>query len=149
MSRTGRQSAAILVVRATPTGRVWEDRLVDLRIEDHADPVREMRRILTLHRAYAHMNVGDLAVEHGDFTKAEAEYGAAEKLAPESAEMLFWHAITLASNGKADAAKPLLARAYAMDENWRTLVERLPQKLFTWIVLSLAAASAVKLIWFP
>ncbi len=122
----GKQSAAILVVRAQSSGRPWEDRVVDLRIEDHAEPLVEMRRLLKLHRAYEHMNAGDVAMEHDDFDRARREYGAAEELAPGNAEMLFWHAITLAGAGRVEQAKPLLARAYAIDANWRTLVPRLP-----------------------
>ncbi len=122
----GKQSAAILVVRAQSSGRPWEDRVVDLRIEDHPEPLVEMRRLLKLHRAYEHMNAGDVAMEHDDFDRARREYGAAEELAPGNAEMLFWHAITLAGAGRVEQAKPLLARAYAIDANWRTLVPRLP-----------------------
>jgi len=122
----GKQSAALLVVRANPTGRPWEDRIVDLRIDDHPEPVQELSRLLQLHRAYAHMNAGDLAMEQDDFERAQSEYGAAERLAPGNAEMLFWHAVTLAGAGRVDEAKPLLARVYAQDPNWRTVLERLP-----------------------
>jgi uncharacterized Ntn-hydrolase superfamily protein len=123
----GQQSAALLVVRAAPTGRVWEDRLVDLRVEDHAEPLVELRRLLRLQRAYQHMNAGDVAVEHGDMPLASREYGAAEALVPNHAEMLFWHGITVAGAGRLDEARPLLARAYGLDPSWRRLVERLPR----------------------
>ena len=46
---------------------------------------------------------------------------------PGNAEMLFWHAITLAGAGRVDEAKPLLGRAYGIDRNWRELVGRLPK----------------------
>ena len=62
----GKQSAALLVVRGKSTGNIWEDRLVDLRVEDHAEPVQEIKRLLRMHRAYDHMNAGDLAIEHDD-----------------------------------------------------------------------------------
>jgi uncharacterized Ntn-hydrolase superfamily protein len=123
----GRQSAALLVVRAQATGRVWEDRLVDLRVEDHAEPLVELRRLLRLHRAYQHMNAGDVAIEHGDVEGASRAYGAAEALVPDHAEMLFWHGITVAGAGRLDEARPLLARAYGLDPSWRLLVERLPR----------------------
>jgi uncharacterized Ntn-hydrolase superfamily protein len=51
--RRGKQSAAMLIVRAQPTGKVWLDRVVDLRVEDHAEPVRELRRLFTLQRERA------------------------------------------------------------------------------------------------
>ena len=122
----GQQSAAILIVRGTSTGHVWEDRLVDLRVEDSADPVGELTRLVKLHRAYDHMNAGDLAVERKDIDAAALEYGMAEALVPDSAEMLFWHAISMAGAGRIDAARPLMARAYGADPNWRTLLGRLP-----------------------
>jgi uncharacterized Ntn-hydrolase superfamily protein len=122
----GRQSAALLVVRGSATGKPWEDRLVDLRVEDHPEPLQELRRLLVLQRAYAHMNAGDLAVEDNDMERAEREYGAAAALVPGNAEMLFWHAIALATAGKVQDAEPLLAKAYAIEPRWRTLVGRLP-----------------------
>ena len=66
----GQQSAAILVVRGTSSGKLWEDRLVDLRVEDHPQAVKEIERVLKVHRAYEHMNRGDLAIELGDEEKA-------------------------------------------------------------------------------
>ena len=123
----GQQSAALLVVRAQPTGRPWEDRLVDLRVEDHADPVGELSRLLRVHRAYQQMNAGDVAIEKKDIAAAARAYGAAEALAPDNSEMLFWHAIALAGIGKVDEARPLLARAYALHPPWRELVGRLPK----------------------
>ena len=62
----GRQSAALIVVTGKPTGLSWKDRLFDLRIDDSPEPLRELRRLVTLQRAYNHMNAGDLAVEHKD-----------------------------------------------------------------------------------
>jgi uncharacterized Ntn-hydrolase superfamily protein len=71
----GKQSAAILVVRGISTGKIWKDRLIDIRVEDHPDPVKELKRLLRIHRAYEHMNAGDVAIETGDEQKALLEYG--------------------------------------------------------------------------
>ena len=122
----GRQSAALLVVSGTNTGHPWHDRLVDLRVEDNPAPLDELARLLRLRRAYDHMDAGDLAVEHGDMDGAAREYGAAEALVPNNAEMLFWHGIAMAQAGRTDAALPLLTRAYGIDPAWRELVPRLP-----------------------
>jgi uncharacterized Ntn-hydrolase superfamily protein len=126
----GRQSAAILVVRGQSTGKPWEDRLVDLRVEDNPDPLAELSRLLKLHRAYDRMNAGDLAVEKGDVQGAMREYSAAQALAPEAAEMVFWTAVSLASAGKVDESLPLFAKAFAAEQRdgaqWRELVRRLP-----------------------
>ncbi len=121
----GQQSAAILIVRGETTGKVWEDRLIDLRVEDHPDPVNEIKRLLKVHRAYEHMNNGDLAIEKGDMELAMKEYSTAEEMFPENLEMKFWHAVTLAGSGKVDEALPLFKEVFIKDENWRTLTPRL------------------------
>jgi uncharacterized Ntn-hydrolase superfamily protein len=122
----GRQSAALLVVSGSNTGRPWKDRLVDLRVEDDPDPLGELARLLRLHRAYDHMNAGDLAVEHGDVDGAVREYGAAQKLAPEVYEIAFWAGISLAGKGRLDEARPLLKQALTAYPRLAGLIPRLP-----------------------
>lgn len=46
--RRGKQSAAIVVVRARGGRRALDDRLIDLRVDDHKQPVPELARILAL-----------------------------------------------------------------------------------------------------
>ncbi|MFQ5888797.1 MAG: DUF1028 domain-containing protein [Gemmatimonadota bacterium] len=121
----GRQSAALLVVQGESTGRPWSDRIFDLRVEDHSEPLVELRRLLVVARAYRHMNEGDERVTRGDIDGAVEEYRAAEALLPRESEPIFWHAVTLASVGEVDASLPLFARAFDMRAEWRTLVPRL------------------------
>ena len=122
----GRQAAALLVVRPASSGRPWADRRFDLRIEDHPAPLVELRRLLVLARAYEHMNRGDELATEARWDEAGREYGAAAKLAPEIAELPFWHAVTLAAAGKLDEARPLFADVFAREPRWRALVPRLP-----------------------
>jgi uncharacterized Ntn-hydrolase superfamily protein len=122
----GKQSASITVVRGTPTGNVWEDRMIDLRVEDHAEPLLELKRILSLHRAYEYMNQGDLAMEKNDIEGALAAYKKAEEMFPDNLEMKFWHAVSLVNAGMTDEALPLFRHIFSKDENWRTLTKRLP-----------------------
>src|SRR5918911_3278078 len=89
----GRQSAALIVVTGKPTGQAWKDRLFDLRVDDSPEPLKELRRLVRLQRAYNHMNAGDLAVEKKDNEGALREYSAAERLVPDKAEMGYWHAV--------------------------------------------------------
>ncbi len=121
----GRQSAALLVVRGKSTGKVWSDRLVDLRVDDSPYPVKELGRLLKLHRAYEHMNNGDLATEKGDMKKAMNEYSTAQEMFPDNAEMKYWTAVTLANNNKLDEALPIFKKVFEMDNNWKTLTPRL------------------------
>lgn len=129
----GKQSAALIVVNATATGKAWQDRKFDVRVDDDPAPLAELRRLVALQRAYNHMNAGDLAVEHKDNEAALREYSAAEKIAgttpgiPQSrhAEMIYWHAVALVNMQRVDEALPLFARAFAMEPSWRELTPRL------------------------
>lgn len=124
----GMQSAAIIVVGPEKTEPVWAGRLVDLRIEDHPTPVAEMERLLNLHRAYEHMNSGDVAMEHSDTAGALREYSAAMQLAPDNTEMVFWTAVSLASAERIEEAMPLFAKVFSAEDggNWKELLRRLP-----------------------
>jgi len=121
----GRQSAAMLVVRGRPTGKVWEDRLVDLRVEDHPEPLLELGRLLKVHRAYEHMNDGDLALEKGEMQEAMRQYSAAEELFPQNDEMMFWHAVGLANASRVEEALPLFRTVFRRNSNWKVLLPRL------------------------
>jgi len=122
----GRQSAALLIVRAKASDKPWTDRIVDLRIEDHAEPLKEMRRLLTLHRVYELMNRGDEASAVGKMDEALKEYGAAAAMVPDNDEFVFWTAVTLVVNGRTDDALPMFAKAFPMKPSWMLLVPRLP-----------------------
>jgi uncharacterized Ntn-hydrolase superfamily protein len=122
----GRQSAAILVVKGVPSGRPWSDKVFDLRVEDHPDPLTELRRLVGVQRAYNRMGAGDDCVALKDWACAEREYGAAQEMQPQNAEMAFWHAVALASNGRLEPARPLFRKAFAADPRWRELARRLP-----------------------
>lgn len=121
----GKQSAAILVVKSKSIGKVWEERKVDIRIDDHPEPLKELRRILKVHRAYEHMNNGDLAIEQNDMDLAMQEYSTAEKMFPDNEEMKYWHAVTLANIGKITESLPLFKEVFKKNINWVALTPRL------------------------
>jgi uncharacterized Ntn-hydrolase superfamily protein len=131
----GQQSAALIVVKDKSTGKAWQDKVFDVRVDDHTRPLEELRRLVTLQRAYNHMNAGDLAVEHKDNEAALREYSAAERIAattpgiPRSrhAEMIYWHAVALVNMNRIEEALPLFARAFQMEPSWRELTRRLPK----------------------
>jgi tetratricopeptide (TPR) repeat protein len=126
----GQQSAAILIVKATSSGRAWADRTFDLRVEDHPDPLAELRRLVVLNRAYARTNRGDELVAENRFDEATIEYQAAAKMAPEIMELPYWQAVTLASIGRVDEALPIFKRVFEREPAWATLTPRLvPSRL--------------------
>ncbi|HKQ47137.1 MAG TPA: DUF1028 domain-containing protein [Phycisphaerae bacterium] len=121
----GRQSAALVVVAAKSTGKPWADRRFDLRVEDHPQPLVELRRLVKLQRAYLHMNAGDLAIEKNDFAQAAKEYTAAQTDAPHIIEIPFWRAVSLANSGHVDEALPLFKEVFAKEPVWADLIPRL------------------------
>lgn len=123
----GQQSAAILVVPGKSEGKPWDERSIDLRVDDNPRPIRELHRLYTVAVAYQHMNNGDLAVEKNNMTEAMNEYNAAMKMFPSNLEMQYWTAITLANNKQVEKALPLLKKVFAKEPNWKELTRRLPK----------------------
>jgi uncharacterized Ntn-hydrolase superfamily protein len=123
----GQQSAAIIIVPGTSANKPWDEVLVDLRVDDHATPIQELRRLYNVHLAYEHMNKGDIAIETNDMAKAMQEYNAAMKLFPKNLEMQFWTAITLANNKQLDKALPMFKNIFSQNPNWKELTRRLPK----------------------
>jgi uncharacterized Ntn-hydrolase superfamily protein len=124
----GKQSAALVVVKAKGTGRPWvgADKLFELRIEDHPQPLVELRRLLRLQRAYGHANRGDELMTEKKVDEALVEYAAASTLAPEIVELPFWHAVTLASIGREAEAAPIFKAVFAKEPLWLEMLARLP-----------------------
>ena len=96
----GRQSAAMIVVPAE--GEPWR-RTVDLRVEDHDVPLVELRRLLTLQRAYDLAGAGDELLAAGRTDEAGELYQQAAQLAPNSDELLFWSGLAAAQAGDLEA----------------------------------------------
>ena len=124
----GRQSAALLIVRPSSSGRPWAgaDRVFDLRVDDHPQPLVELRRLVRLQRAYNHANRGDELLSETKVEDALKEYAAAAALAPEIVELPFWHAVTLVSIGREAEARKLFTAVFEREPVWADLVPRLP-----------------------
>ena len=121
----GRQSAAIIIVDGQRHEKPWQGRLFELRVEDHPRPVDELIRLYRLQVAYDWMNRGDVFAEHAQWDSAAVAYGTAERMAPEIAELPFWHAVTLAAQGKLNESLPIFARVFKAEARWIDLVPRL------------------------
>jgi uncharacterized Ntn-hydrolase superfamily protein len=121
----GRQSAAIVIVDGQRHDKSWQGRVLELRVEDHPQPIEELMRIYALQVAYDWMNRGDVFAEHAQWDSASVAYGTAEKLAPEIIELPFWHAATLAAQGKVEESLPIFRRVFAAENRWIALVPRL------------------------
>ena len=126
----GRQTAAILIVGAKSTGRPWRDTIFDLRVDDAPEPLVEIRRLVSVRRAYIHMELGDEAARRGDLEATEREFTTAERLIGGNPEMRYWHAIALLGLGKIDDGLAILREVGRRDRNWIELTLRLPTLLF-------------------
>jgi uncharacterized Ntn-hydrolase superfamily protein len=133
----GRQSAAILVVPAR--GANWET-VISLRVEDHPDPLGELRRLVTIHDAYALADRADGLVNAGAHDEAAQLFQQASALVPDNHELRFWAGLGAAQSGDLDAGVAQVQAAIAMHPQWRELVKRLPED-----VAPSAAAVAARL----
>jgi uncharacterized Ntn-hydrolase superfamily protein len=123
----GKQSAALLIVAPEATATPWNDKTLDLRVDDAAEPIQEIERLVKVYRAYEHMNKGDYHVEKNEMQSAMDEYNKAMKMFPDNLEMQYWTAITLANGKEINKASAMLQGIYKKDENWRELTRRLPK----------------------
>ncbi len=121
----GQQSAALLVVPGE--GEPWRTRF-DIRVEDHAAPLGELRRLARFARAYEMADRADELAAEGEHGAATELYLAGAELAPEADELTFWAGLGLAE-GDLDGGVALVRRALAVKPSWMTLLERLDGEL--------------------
>ena len=113
----GRQSAALVIVAAEVAKDPTEGRVLDVRVDDHADPLGELRRLATISEAYR--LVGELESPSTDQRQMDERYAQARAMAPDAMELVFWRAIELATSGDEGAARDELAIAFDADPTWR------------------------------
>ena len=143
----GKQSAAMLVVTGKPIGRSWEDRTVDLRVEDSPEPLPELRRLLNIRRSLQAHRQADAIEEAGDKRAAARKRLDAIAMAPQLIEMRFWTGLSLVEIGDLDAGCKLIAEAVDQDRRWLetmkrlVIADRLPAELAASVEARLAAGS--------
>ena len=121
----GQQSAAILVVKAQTTGKPWRDWVYNLRVEDSTDPLKELRRLLRLQRAYNLNGQGDDFMAEKKPAEAMKAYEESAKLAPEVVELQFWAALTMYTNGREAEGLKLFREVFSAEKFWADLIPRL------------------------
>jgi uncharacterized Ntn-hydrolase superfamily protein len=141
----GRQSAAMLIVKASSSGQPWQDRIVDLRVDDAPDPLGELRRrivdlrvddapdplgelrrLLSVHRGYQRMEIAEQRQVAGDMDGSLEAYEQARTLLTGNDEATFWTAILMADAGRVEEGRALLADIASREPGWRELLQRLP-----------------------
>lgn len=131
----GSQGAALLVVDGERVGDPWNHTPVDLRVEDHTDPIAELRRLLGHRRAFDAVSgtmfapglmVGPYAEPAaGDRDRALAGLAAAARVMVGNPEAEFWSGVLLARSGDLDAARDRLACPLLANERLGVFLERL------------------------
>ena len=121
----GKQSAAMVIVSGEPSGVDWKDTKLSLRIEDHPTPLIELKRLIRVHRAYQHANMGDHYMETEEIDKALIEYSKAAEYYPENAELPYWSAVALANGGRVEEALPMFQSVFERNPDLKTMTPRL------------------------
>ena len=121
----GKQSSAIKIVSTQRPENPWEGVIMDLRVEDHPEPVTELERLVRVHRAYQYMSDGDVALEHQKIEQAMTLYKEAVHLLPDRMEPLFWQAVNMANLDQLEAALPLFKKVFGNNADWRLICPRL------------------------
>jgi uncharacterized Ntn-hydrolase superfamily protein len=122
----GRQSAAILVVPAA--GEPWET-MISLRVEDHPEPLSELRRLVLLHDAYVLAGRADGLVNEGRHEDAAVLYRQAADLAPDNHELRFWAGIGTVQVGELESGLAQIRKAITQQPGWAELLPRLPAEV--------------------
>jgi uncharacterized Ntn-hydrolase superfamily protein len=110
----GKRSAAVVVVRATSTGRPWHDTVADLRVDASPEPVDELDRLVVKRARYQDVVRAFQQALDGDPVTADRYL---EQLRPQDPEdepdQLLWRAVVAALAGREGAAREMLGELNA------------------------------------
>ncbi len=121
----GKQAAGIYVVAARPSDKPWEDVVVHIRVDDHPEPLPELRRLVDLKFAYDRLDTAEKLELAGDLDGAFEEQDRALSAFPDNAEIAFWTATSLAAHGRLDEARRTIRTAFEQYPGWEVLLRRL------------------------
>ena len=122
----GRQSAAMIIVRSRD--EQW-NRSLDLRVEDSAFPLVELRRLVRLRQAYELGERADELTGEGRVDEAALLYRRAAEIAPEKDELSFWSGLALVQLGDRDAGVARVREAIGRNPGLGELLTRLSPEL--------------------
>lgn len=122
----GMQSAALLVVSPLSAEEPWRNRVVDLRVEDHPEPIAELRRLLRLRFARDCLARAEQAMLAGRIEEGRQAFEDGLEASRHHDEFLFWGGLGLVLAGDLDGAVANLRAAIRKNPRWREVLPRLP-----------------------
>lgn len=124
----GRMSAAILVAGATPADAPRGGIVVDLRVDDHPNPVEELARLLDLRDAFAAYFRATDSLFAGDPAAALREVDDALALAPDDENVRFVRAGALVMSGRTGEAAEITRSLVATRPSWAVVIRGFAEK---------------------
>lgn len=85
----GKQSAALLVVKEKGGYLGLNDRYIDLRVDDHPEPIDELMRLLSIQRSYSALFAAARLRQSGDLAGAISQAKKAVEINPDLAEAVY------------------------------------------------------------
>jgi len=119
----GKQSAAILVVGKDTKPAYWDGKVVELRIEDHPEPVPELKRLLRYQRGYDWVSRGDDLLTSENYGGALAAYRRGLAIVPEVLELRYWVGLSLLKSGRRKEGIEMLRNVFDQERAWAGLLK--------------------------
>lgn len=114
----GKQSAAILVVGKDVKPTEWEGKVMELRIEDHPEPLPELRRLIRYQRGYEWVTKGDDLLTSEKYEKAMKAYERGLELVPEVLELKYWVGLSMLKTKNREKGIRMVKEVFVQDKNW-------------------------------
>lgn len=121
----GRQSAALLVVRKGKGWGGYGDRLIDLRVEDHSDPIAELKRLSHLHAMYRMFDQAAEMLTAGDMENAVSILKKAIRLNPSSDDGYVELGTTYLKGGDEENAANAFKEALRINPRMKVVIRQL------------------------
>ncbi len=125
--RRGRQSAAIVVVRKGKGRGDFGDRFIDLRVEDHNDPIAELKRLLKLQRVYYLIDESEAQLALKQTKKALSTLRNAIRLDPKNDDAYLDLAMMYVKLGEMEKAKQAFRQTLRLNPRMKGVIEQLPK----------------------
>jgi uncharacterized Ntn-hydrolase superfamily protein len=116
----GKQSAALLVVKENAGYNGYTDRAIDIRVDDHPEPFKELGRLLDYAQMNYAWNEAWTLFTHKKATEALPHMDRAARLAPKNPEVLYDLAVIRLAAGKESDALDALDQALTLNPKLKT-----------------------------